>query len=62
MNYFKDEGDRSNFYSDFDISSVKVNDSHLSYQYSDNQREEDFDNGYKKMSYTEVTRDFTKKK
>ena len=63
LNYFNDNGDdRAEFYLDFDISKVEVNDSHLSYQYSENQREEDFHTEYKKMSFTEVAKDNIKKK
>ena len=55
-----DNDERPEFYRDFD-ANVQVNDFHLSHQYSENQREEDFHIEEQKMSITEVTKDKTKK-
>ena len=59
MNSF--EGDKNNFYDDFDFASVEVNKSQQSYKYSENQRDEDFPEVNKKISMTEITKDNTKK-
>ena len=61
MDYSNNDNDeRPEFYRDFD-ANVQVNDFHLSHQYSENLREEDFHIEDHKMSITEVTKDKTKK-
>ena len=55
-------GDKTDFYNDFDLSTVEVNISQQSYQCSENQRDEELPEVNKNMSMSEVTKDNTKKK